>query len=92
LFWKVVLPGAAPLIFAGLKQGSGSSFFMLIAAEMIGSTAGLGFLILNSQINFQIPRLYVGVIIIAILGLLINYLIESIEKKVLHWKEESVVK
>jgi NitT/TauT family transport system permease protein len=92
LFWKVVLPGAAPLIFAGLKQGSGSSFFMLIAAEMIGATAGLGFLILNSQINFQIPRLYVGVIIIALLGLMINYLIESIEKKVLHWKEESVVK
>jgi NitT/TauT family transport system permease protein len=91
LFWKVVLPGAAPSIFAGLKQGSGTSFFMLIAAEMIGSTAGLGFLVLNSQINFQIPRLYVAVIIIAILGLGINYLIEHIEKKVLHWKEESVV-
>jgi NitT/TauT family transport system permease protein len=91
LFWKVVLPGAAPNIFAGLKQGSGTSFFMLIAAEMIGSTAGLGFLVLNSQINFQIPRLYVAVIIIAILGLGLNYLIEYIEKKVLHWKEESVV-
>jgi NitT/TauT family transport system permease protein len=92
LFWKVVLPGAAPNIFAGIKQGAGSSFFMLIAAEMIGSTAGLGFIILNSQINFQIPRLFVAVVIIAILGLLINYLIERLEKRVLKWKEETVVK
>jgi NitT/TauT family transport system permease protein len=92
LFRKVVLPGAAPSILAGIKQGSGSSFFMLIAAEMIGSTAGLGFLVLNSQINFQIPRLYVAVIIIAILGILINVLLEKVEKKILHWREESLVK
>jgi NitT/TauT family transport system permease protein len=92
LFRKVVLMGAAPSIFAGIKQGASSSFFMLIAAEMIGSTAGLGFLVLNSQINYQIPRLYVAVIIIAILGLLINFLLEKLEKKVLHWQEESVVK
>jgi NitT/TauT family transport system permease protein len=91
LFRKVVLPGAAPNIFAGLKQGAGSSFFMLIAAEMIGSTAGLGFLVLNSQINFQIPRLYVAVIIIAILGLLINHIIVRLERKTLHWREESVL-
>lgn len=92
LFRKVVLMGAAPNIFAGIKQGAGSSFFMLIAAEMIGSTAGLGFLVLNSQINYQIPRLYVAVVIIAILGLLINFLLERLEKKVLHWREECIVK
>jgi NitT/TauT family transport system permease protein len=92
LFWKIVLPGAAPTIFAGLKQGAGISFFMLIAGEMIGATAGLGWLILNSQINFQIKRLFVAVVTIAVLGLLINYIIGVIEKRVLAWKEESVVK
>jgi NitT/TauT family transport system permease protein len=92
LFWKIVLPGAAPAIFAGLKQGAGISFFMLIAAEMIGATAGLGWLVLNSQVNFQIKRLFVAVVTIAILGLLINYVIKIIEKRVITWKEESVVK
>jgi NitT/TauT family transport system permease protein len=92
LFWKIVLPGAAPTILAGLKQGAGISFFMLIAGEMIGATAGLGWLILNSQINFQIKRLFVAVVTIAVLGLLINYIIGVIEKKILVWKEESVVK
>jgi len=92
LFWKIVLPGAAPAIFAGLKQGAGISFFMLIAAEMIGATAGLGWLILNSQVNFQIIRLFVAVVTIAVMGLLINFLLDVLQKKILVWKEESVVK
>ncbi|MDR3170950.1 MAG: ABC transporter permease [Treponema sp.] len=92
LFWKVVLPGAAPAIFAGLKQGAGISFFMLIAAEMVGASRGLGFLVLNSQHNFQIKRLFVAVITIALLGLLITWSISFIEKKVIVWKEESIVK
>jgi NitT/TauT family transport system permease protein len=91
LFWKVVLPGAAPAIFGGLKQGAGIAFFMLIAAEMIGATAGLGFLILQSQVNFQIRRLFVGVVTIAILGLVITWLLNFIEKRVITWREESVL-
>ncbi|MFP3042158.1 ABC transporter permease [Treponema primitia] len=91
LFWKIVLPGAAPMIFAGLKQGANISFFMLIAAEMIGASAGLGFLVLNSQYNFQIKRLFVAVLTIALLGLFITWLINFIEKKVITWRESSVV-
>jgi NitT/TauT family transport system permease protein len=91
LFWKVVLPGAAPAIFGGLKQGAGISFFMLIAAEMIGATAGLGFLILQSQVNFQIHRLFVGVVTIALLGLFITGLLNLIEKRLISWREENVL-
>lgn len=91
LFGKIVLPGAAPSIFGGLKQGAGISFFMLIAAEMIGATAGLGFLILQSQVNFQIRRLFVGVVTIALLGLFITWFIKMIEKKVITWREQSVL-
>jgi NitT/TauT family transport system permease protein len=91
LFWKVVLPGAAPAIFGGLKQGAGSSFFMLIAAEMIGATAGLGFLILQSQVNFQIHRLFVGVVTIALLGLFITGLLNFIEKRLISWREDNVL-
>ena len=91
LFWKIVLPGAAPTIFAGLKQGAGISFFMLIAAEMIGATAGLGFLVLKSQVNYQIKDLFVAVVIIAVLGLAISYSISLIEKRLITWKEENAV-
>jgi len=92
MFWKIVLPGAAPTIFSGLKQGAGISFFMLIAAEMIGATAGLGFLVLRSEINYQIKDLFVAVVVIAILGLVITYLISFVEKRIITWKEESNVR
>ncbi len=92
MFWKIVLPGAAPTIFAGLKQGAGISFFMLIAAEMIGATAGLGFLVLKSEINYQIKELFVAVVVIAVLGLAITHFITWIESRVITWKEESIVK
>lgn len=92
LFWKIVLPGAAPAIFGGLKQGAGISFFMLIAAEMIGATAGLGWLVLNSQVNFQIKRLYVAVVCIALFGLLITRLIGLLERLVINWREDNIIK
>ena len=91
MFWKVVLPGAAPTIFTGIKMGAGNSFFMLIAAEMIGATRGLGWLVLNSEINYQIKRLFAAVVTIAVLGILISNLIGLIEKKLIIWKEESYV-
>lgn len=87
LFWKVVLPGAAPTLFTGIKMGASISFFMLIAAEMIGASAGLGWLVFNSQVNFQIARLFAAAVTIAILGIVINNLIIQIEKRIITWKE-----
>ncbi|APM38418.1 ABC transporter permease [Clostridium kluyveri] len=89
LFWKIILPGSAPNIFAGLKLSSGNAFLMLIAAEMIGASAGLGWMVLNSEVNFQINRLFAAAFTIAVLGILINKTITFIERKVIVWKEES---
>ncbi|MGD0154113.1 MAG: ABC transporter permease [Thermacetogeniaceae bacterium] len=87
LFVKVILPAAAPYIFNGLRMSSGNSFFMLIGAEMLGASNGLGWLILNSEVNYQIPRLYAGVVTIALLGLAISSLVARLEKRVLVWHE-----
>ncbi|OAA93846.1 ABC transporter permease [Clostridium coskatii] len=91
LFWKVILPGAAPSIFSGLKMSSGNAFLMLIAAEMIGASAGLGWLVLNSEVNFQINRLFAAALTIAVLGIAINKAIGFVEKKVVVWKEDSFI-
>jgi len=86
LFFKVILPAASPGIFTGLKLGSGTAFFMLIAAEMIGASRGLGWLVWNAQINFQIPRLFAATVVISVLGLTLNYLLEQLEKRLLGWR------
>ena len=88
LFFKVVLPGAARAIFTGLQMGARTSCLMIIAAEMLGASAGLGWLIYNASNNFFIPRLFVGVLAIAVVGYAINQLIVLIESHVIVWKED----
>jgi NitT/TauT family transport system permease protein len=63
------------------------AFLMLIAAEMIGASTGLGWLVLNSSVNYVIPRLYLAAAVIALLGMGINYLLHFLESRVIRWKE-----
>jgi NitT/TauT family transport system permease protein len=75
LLWKIIIPAASPFIYAGLRLGLGYSMFMLIAAEMMGASSGLGFLTLNSQQTFQLNKMYAAVLVIAALGLILDLLI-----------------
>ena len=92
IFSKVILPGAAPFIFTGVRMGSTVAFLMLIAAEMIGASSGLGWLIHNSSVNSIMPRLFAATITIALLGMGLNYLIHWLEGNFVNWKDETAVK
>ncbi|MBP2636241.1 MAG: ssuC 2 [Firmicutes bacterium] len=89
IFWKVILPGAAPVIFTGVRTGATHAFLMLMAAEVIGASAGLGWLIHNSAMNSVIPRLFAGVISIALLGAAITYALHYLEELLIDWKPAS---
>lgn len=86
IFFKVILPAAAPSIFTGIRLAGAYSITALVAAEMIGSHAGLGFLTLNSQEIFQIPSMYAGIVLLAILGLALNYGLALLEKRLTRWR------
>jgi NitT/TauT family transport system permease protein len=86
LFQKVVLPAAVPTIFTGIRMSAASSILVLIAAEMVGAKAGLGYLITASQLNFQIPNMYAGIVAISLLGLTINGVLVLIERRLSHWR------
>jgi NitT/TauT family transport system permease protein len=87
LLYKVSLPAAGPMIFTGLRISAGYSFFMLIAAEMMGCTSGLGWFILYSQENYRVPDLFAAAIVIALLGFGLDVLMQYIEKKVIITEE-----
>ncbi|HEY6007875.1 MAG TPA: ABC transporter permease [Geobacteraceae bacterium] len=89
LFFKVILPAASPGIFHGLKMGCGTAFFMLIASEMIGASAGLGWLVWNAQINFQMPQLFAATVLISALGLSLNLSFAALESRLVGWKQKS---
>jgi NitT/TauT family transport system permease protein len=86
LFRKVILPAALPTIFVGMRLAGASSLLVLVAAEMIGAKAGLGYLIIYSQYNFQIEYMYVGIITITALGLLFNHSLARLERHFTAWK------
>jgi len=86
LFRKVILPAAVPTIFVGIRLAGAFSVLVLVAAEMVGAKAGLGYLIIYSQYNFQIPEMFLGIISITLLGLSFNYGLLAIEKRFTAWK------
>ena len=83
----VALPGALPLIFAGLKLGLGTGLIMIVIAEMVGGRDGLGYLVWESWQSFSVTRLYVGLFVIGLLGYLSNILMEELERILVPWKE-----
>ncbi|MGO1526007.1 MAG: ABC transporter permease [Corynebacterium variabile] len=86
IFIRVVLPSAVPSIFTGLRMGAAASILVLVASEMIGAKSGLGYLIQASQLNFQIANMYVGIIAIAALGLLANYGLLAVQRRLSRWR------
>ena len=90
LFRKVILPGAFPSIFTGMRLSATSSILILIAAEMIGSNEGLGYLIYWAQSSYEIPVMYAAIITIALLGLVLNYGLVLFGKKIMAWQQNTV--
>jgi len=86
LMRKVILPGALPVIFAGLKLAAGTSLLMLVAAEMIAAQEGIGAMILHYGDLMLTTKLMVGVIILSLLGILFTKSLELLEKKIVPWK------
>ncbi|WP_330229194.1 ABC transporter permease [Nocardia sp. NBC_00508] len=86
LFQKVILPAALPSIFTGLRMAAASSILVLLAAEMFGARAGLGYLITAAQQNFAIPNMYAGILAISLLGLGFNGLLVALERRLSRWR------
>ena len=85
-FFRIVLPGALPQIFTGLKIALALSWAVVVAAELVGAQSGLGFMISNAAELFQIPVVFIGIILIGIIGLLMNVTLNVLEARIVHWK------
>ncbi|MCO8068253.1 ABC transporter permease [Acinetobacter schindleri] len=90
LFRKVILPAAVPTIFVGIRLAGATSILALVAVEMFGSKAGLGYLIIYSQFSFEIPQMFVGILIMTVLGLAFNHGLLAVEKHFTKWKKNPI--
>jgi ABC-type nitrate/sulfonate/bicarbonate transport system permease component len=85
-FFEVVVPAAAPHIVAGLRLGAALAFLSLVAAELSGASAGIGYRIQEARNFIRTDRMFVGLIELGILGALLDYVFQKIAKRLVHWE------
>lgn len=82
---SVVLPAAMPQIFSGLQVSLAIGLSITIIASMFGGADGIGFFVLNAQRTYDMPSMWAGIILLAIIGLVTALLLELIQRHVLAW-------
>jgi len=82
---RLMIPSAAPNIFTGLRTGLASCWMCVVAAELVSSTTGLGYLIMNARQFGNTDVVIIGMITIGIIGKLMDSLLKWIEGKVIRW-------
>jgi len=86
IFGLVVLPAAVPAVVTGLRLGAGMAIFVLVAAELLGSTTGLGWLIMDAREHFFTDRIMVGIVALGIVGYLLNRSLLWLEHRLVRWR------
>ncbi len=84
---KVLLPNAVPFIVAGLRVALGRGFVGVVVAELYGAKAGLGWLIWYASEQMNASLLFVGVLILAIAGIVTTVALDVLERRLAPWRE-----
>jgi len=86
MFREVVFFGALPQIFAGLRLALGTSFLVIVAAEFVSADSGIGQLIWSSWQVLQVDRMFVGIVLIGVLGVASTAILQAIEGRLMPWR------
>jgi NitT/TauT family transport system permease protein len=86
VIWKVILPSALPMIFAGLRLAAGTALLLLVSAEMIAVESGIGFLVLHAGNIMATTKLMVGIVVLSLLGVLSHWGLSRLERLAVPWR------
>lgn len=82
---QIVLPAALPLIFTGMRIALGLGLIVVVIAEMLAGTGGLGYLVIDMQRMFRVVDMYAWLVILAVFGYCLNGLFVLVERRLLRW-------
>jgi taurine transport system permease protein len=85
LFRHVILPSALPELFTGVRVGIGIGWTTLIAAEMIASSSGLGWMVINASSYLRTDVVMLGILLLGITGYLLDLALVTIQRATIHW-------
>jgi NitT/TauT family transport system permease protein len=87
ILWRVVVPAAAPFIFAGFRVALPIAMIVVIITEMISSADGLGYLAMYSLASFKTDRMLAVVVMIALLGVALDWLVTLLRDRLVFWEK-----
>lgn len=82
---RVILPATMPQVFAGLRTSLAFALIMLVTSEMLASTNGIGFFVLQAQRTFAMQEMWAGILLIGIFGYVLNLLFVVVERYAIDW-------
>ncbi|MQA62867.1 MAG: ABC transporter permease subunit [Actinophytocola sp.] len=88
VFRTVAIPGAMPNIMTGIELGAGLGLILIAIAEMVGAKSGLGFMIWNAWQLYSVETMYVGLLVIALIGFAVSVLLSEIGRLVMPWRAD----
>lgn len=83
----VLVPGALPSIFVGFRVGTGIAWMALVAGEIVAASSGLGFLIMQGRQLFRPDYIIVGMVVIGLIGLLLDFMLRMLQKTIMRWEQ-----
>lgn len=89
LFLTVALPSSVPFLLTGLRLGLGHALIGIVVGEMYGATSGIGYMMAVAGSTFQTDRVMVGIIIIAVSGMVMTHMLKLIEHRFEKWRVDS---
>ena len=86
MVWQVILPACSPQIITGLRVSLPMMLILVVISEMVGSTDGIGYFVLDAQRRFRVAQMYAGMLTLALLGYSLNQLFNLIVRWLLPWQ------
>jgi ABC-type nitrate/sulfonate/bicarbonate transport system permease component len=82
---KVIIPAAMPVIFTGMRISTAISMLAIVGVEMFSADSGLGFVIIDSQRVFATDKMFVGILMLSVIGFFMDFLARIMGKRLLSW-------
>lgn len=87
LLWRILIPAALPGIFTGLRAALSLGWMFLVAAELIASTQGLGYLLSDGRETGRVDFVFIAILSLALLGKLTDTVLRAVERRILAWRD-----
>lgn len=86
MFWHIILPGAMPVIFSGLRLAMATALVVIVAVEFVRAKHGVGFVVFYNWQVLSTEKMYAGLVVVMLLGVLLTYGLQWLERRVMPWR------